>query len=175
MANYCNNQIEICFDSSEDKERFVTHFLKALKVSNLEDVKKVDLLTTLAPLEPSSNYYDQWGTRWFTIKSVTETDYSVNIDGDSAWVAPTAFFEKFIALFEEIASISIAFIEFGNDFCGEDYIERDIDSREIHTTHFQQDIPKTHKDCNALSYEYPALEKFMYWTTIYIEENQDNG
>ena len=132
MPNWCENRVEIGFDTIEDKKMFVNRCLTEAADEpgayflDFHKIRPLGLGTDENNM-PNWDYnmaVDLWGTKWEVKEIVTDQkwvedkeDLWIEMDFDTAWAPPDGIYNELNAIFDD-ASISWFYHEPNMQFAG---------------------------------------------------------
>lgn len=133
MPNWCENEVEITFESKDEYDKFIEQAGiqdstdPYLSYNNEE--QGYGFFDRFVPTPPEmlgdeGGWYDwryeNWGTKWNPNFNRFETDddtRTITMDMSTAWAPPMGFFTAFTELFPS-ASVRLNYLEEGMGFCG---------------------------------------------------------
>jgi hypothetical protein len=132
MPNWCENEVEITFESKTEYDKFITQAgieestSPYLEYNNEE--KGYGFFDRFVPTPPEmlegEGWWDwrinNWGTKWNPNFGMFETDddaLKISLGMSTAWAPPIEFFTTFTEFFPS-AIVKLAYLEEGMGFCG---------------------------------------------------------
>ena len=136
MPNWCENEVEITFESKAEYDKFITQAGVEENTSPYLDYDNEKngygffdrFVPTPSEMLIGEGWWwwriDNWGTKWNPEFHMFETDddaLKITLGMSTAWSSPKEFFTTFTTLFPS-AKVQLNYLEEGMGFCGRAYL-----------------------------------------------------
>lgn len=140
MPNWCENEVEITFESKAEYDKFITQAGVEESTSPYLDYDNEKngygffdrFVPTPSEMLVGEGWWswriDNWGTKWNPNFHVFETDddaLKITLGMSTAWAPPIPFFTTFTELFPS-ADVQLNYLEEGMSFCGRAHLAEGV-------------------------------------------------